>query len=328
MVPQSEEGHRAYLEALRACAARLPSLRVLNVPGPLPPLKALPEPYEVALEPSASWVEKASELARQGHQVVVHGAAASLAVEAWLQLRQLADWADLSILLVGFRPGLAGAGLPPEAQALEDIALMRLLPPVQILTPADYEELVAALPVVLESGGPCYLRYVDAAPPCTHESGFRLARTEFFGPEDPEVLLLSYGAMLREVLAAAEQLRGQGTAAAVLHLSSLQPWDEQSVDALARRARLVVSIDDHLSSGGLHSMVAELLGQQASSTPLVSLALSHRPLPGEDMEEALELQSLGAEQIAQRVRRALHRLQAMKAEPKAMTNLFLQRNEP
>src|SRR5262245_51655529 len=110
----------------------------------------------------------ATGLALRGRIPVVHALAAFLTMRAFEFIRTDVGIAKLPVQLVGYVPGLLSEANGPTHQAIEDVALMRGIPHMQILCPADLDELVTLLPHVMRSASPCYVRYNDCKPTIHH----------------------------------------------------------------------------------------------------------------------------------------------------------------
>jgi transketolase len=194
---------------------------------------------------------------------VAHALATFLVMRAFEFIRTDVGIANLPVILVGAVPGFLSDGNGPTHQAIEDVALMRGIPHMQVVCPADEEELIAALPAILASGAPCYVRYNAMPPAVKHTAPFELGRAELLAAGEPGgVTLATYGFLLREVEAARQELARRGVPVALLNLRTLKPLDEAAVLAAVRRSRLLVTVEDHFQTGGLHSILAELLVRQ------------------------------------------------------------------
>lgn len=272
---------RTWEEGLRRLAAVRPELVVMtaenraairNLPG------VLGERFIDVGICEQTMIGAAAGLALRGRVPVAHALATFLVMRAFEFIRTDVGIANLPVKLIGAVPGFLSDGNGPTHQAIEDVALMRGIPHMQVVCPADEEELVAALPAIVASGAPCYVRHNAMRAAVTHTAPWEMGRAELLAEGEPGgVALLTYGFLLREVEAARQLLAARGLPVRLLNMRSLKPVDEAAVLLAAARSRLMVTIEDHFQTGGLWSIVAEILvrhwgqGSQASQGALCAL---------------------------------------------------------
>jgi transketolase len=248
-------------------------------------------------------VGAAAGLALRGRTPVVHGLAAFLVMRAFEFIRTDVALASLPVKLVGFIPGLLSEANGPTHQAIEDVALMRAIPGMHVFCPADRAELVAGLPAMVASRAPWYVRYNDGEPEVAHNARFETGVAERLA-EGGDVALLSYGVLVGQAEAARRLLEEQGIRVALLNLRTLQPLDEAAILAAAERARLMVTLEDHLARGGLGASVAELLcGRRAPR--LLRIDLGERWFRPGLLPDVLAHEGFTGGQVAKRIRAAL-----------------------
>src|SRR5262249_9694408 len=155
--------------------------------------------------------------------------------------------AGLPVKLVGTVPGFLSEANGPTHQALEDVALMRGIPGMQVVCPADEAELAEALPEILASPHPCYVRHNSRPEAVAHTAPFRLGEAEVVAVAGGTggVALLAYGFLLAEAEGARHLLVERGIPTSLLNLRTLAPLDEAAIVAAARAADLVVTLEDH-----------------------------------------------------------------------------------
>lgn len=220
-------------------------------------------------------VGMAAGLALRGRVPVCHGLAAFLTMRAFEFIRTDVGIAGLPVKLVGGVPGFLSEGNGPTHQALEDVALMRGVPGMQVFCPADEADLVIGLPHVLASPQPVYIRHTPLRPVVEHTPVFEIGRAEMVC-DGYDVAILTYGTLFAQVWQAAQVLQVAGFSPRVLNLRTVKPIDEEAVVAAALETRLLVTVEDHFLSGGLQSIVAELMARYRLSTPLFPIALHDR----------------------------------------------------
>src|SRR5262249_53116372 len=160
--------------------------------------------------------------------------------------------------LVGSVPGILSEANGPTHQALEDVALMREIPGMDIFCPADREDLLLGLDFVLRSARPCYVRLNTLEPVITHQPITQWGRAELV-LDGSDVVILTYGPLFREALEAARILENSGLSVWLVNMRTLEPLDEAAILETCDRAQLIVTVEDHFRRGGLYTMVAETL---------------------------------------------------------------------
>ncbi|HZF14067.1 MAG TPA: transketolase C-terminal domain-containing protein [Thermoanaerobaculia bacterium] len=253
----------SYQAALAALASANPDLIVMTAENRAP-IRHLP----AALGPrfvdvgicEQTLIGAAAGLALRGRTPVVHALAAFLTMRAFEFIRTDVGIGGLPVKLIGYIPGFLSEANGPTHQAIEDVALMRGIPGMQVVCPADGEELAAALPAIVASPAPCYVRYNPLPPEVPHVTPFTLGRAEVISEgQAGGVALLTYGFLLREAARAAALLAERGVPVRLVDLRTLAPIDEAAIVAAAGAADLLVTIEDHFATGGLYSIVAEVL---------------------------------------------------------------------
>jgi transketolase len=241
----------------------------------------------------------AAGLALRGRIPVVHALSAFLTMRAFEFIRTDVGIARLPVKLVGYVPGLLSEANGPTHQAIEDVALMRGIPHMQIFCPADVDELLSLLPHVMRSSAPCYVRYNDSRPVVQHgtfEAGVAEALSD-----GEDVAILTYGLLLAEAVRALDILQSGGISVRLLNLRTLKPIDERAIVDAARSTRFLVTIEDHFLTGGLYSMVAEILLRSGVLCRVVPIALEERWFRPGLLRDVLVAEGFAAEKIAQKV---------------------------
>ncbi|HEY4093896.1 MAG TPA: transketolase C-terminal domain-containing protein [Baekduia sp.] len=185
------------------------------------------------------------------------------------QIRVDVAMAAADVKLVGVGGGVSYGYLGPTHHAIEDLALMRVLPNLTVLAPGDPGEARRATRAAFATDGPVYLRLgkngePDAIP---LDAPFVVGRALTLRDGD-DVTLASTGAILPEVLAAADALAADGVHATVLHFGTVKPFDAAALAASAARTGAVVSVEEHSIIGGLGSAVAEALAEAGTGATL------------------------------------------------------------
>ena len=249
-------------------------------------------------------VGAAAGLALRGRTPVVHALATFLTLRAFEFIRSDVGIAGLPVKLVGGVPGFLSEANGPTHQALEDVAVMRGIPPMNVFCPADEEELAAGLPAVVRDRAPWYIRFNASPAAVEHREPFRIGRAEVL-TEGKDVAILVYGFLLREAQKAQEILRRRGYTVRLVNIRTPKPLDEDTVLAAARETRLVVTLEDHFVTGGLWSIVAELLLRHHTSARVHPIALKNRWFKPALLADVLRYEGFTGEQIAEEILREM-----------------------
>lgn len=214
--------------------------------------------------------------------------------------------ANVKILCIG--GGFCYGPLGISHHATEDLAIMRVLPQMQVMAPGDLAETLLTTRIAYETPGPCYLRLGRGGEPNIHQNPLNF----FLGQGIPlfpqgDVALLSTGGILMNAVKAREMLESQGISASLHSLPFLQPLDHGLIQRLAQTSRLVVTIEEHSIIGGLGGAVAEVLAEMwEPKPPLVRIGLREGfSCEVGDQEYLRKIYGLSSEAIVQRVMGAL-----------------------
>ncbi len=251
-------------------------------------------------------VGMAAGLALRGRIPVAHALATFLTMRAFEFIRTDVGIPGLPVKLVGYVPGILSEGNGPTHQALEDVALMRGIPNMRVFVPADVAELVLGLPCIVRDEHPWYVRYVDSAPVIAHDPEFAIGRAETV-LKGTNVAILVAGMLFGEAYAAARRLREDGVSTRLINLRTVKPVDEAAIVAAARETELLVTIEDHFLTGGLHSIVAEVLLGYGITCRTLPIAFEERWFPPALLDDVLRVEGLRGDLLAQRICTALQR---------------------
>lgn len=249
----------------------------------------------------------AAGLALRGRVPVVHALATFLTMRAFEFIRTDVGISGLPVKLVGGVPGFLSDGNGPTHQAIEDVALMRGIPPLHVFCPADAQELALGLPHVLTSPHPTYIRHNGRTAVLDHNPHFQIGKAELISAGS-DVTLLVYGTLFREAYAAKNILQGYGVSVRLLNMRMLKPVDEAAVLRAANETKLLVTIEDHFLTGGLFSIVSETLVHHGVMVPVLPLALHNRWFKPALLDDVLEYEGFTGPQIAEKVGKKLERV--------------------
>ncbi len=202
----------------------------------------------------------AAGLATTGLRPFVCGYAPFIAARSMEQVRNEIAYADQRVVIGAAASGVSLAVSGGTHHALEDLALMRSLPNMTVIVPADAHEAWHATHATDRVDGPVYLRLggrVPERPVTPVDAPFRLGTATRLA-EGSDVAVIACGALVAPALDAAAELAGQGVGARVLNMSTIKPLDEDAILAAAE-TRGIVTAEEHHLTGGLGGAVAELL---------------------------------------------------------------------
>ena len=184
------------------------------------------------------------------------------------QIRTTIALNDMKVKVCGMHAGVSVGPDGATHQMLEDIGMMRMLPGMTVIAPGDAEEARKAVIAAAKTEGPVYLRFGRAATPVftTDETPFQIGRALVLwkpetGNRKPEVAILSTGSLSYTALMAAKLLSEKGIESIVLHVATIKPLDEDTVLNAAKKAGAVVTIEEHQTTGGFGSAIAEFLSE-------------------------------------------------------------------
>lgn len=185
-----------------------------------------------------------------------------MAGRAWDEIRTTVCYNNLNVKIAGAHAGISVGPDGATHQALEDVALMRVLPNMTVVVPCDAEETRKATLAGAAIKGPFYVRFGrEAVPVVTDESTpFELGKARTCR-EGSDVAIIANGAMLYESLEAAKLLAAENISAEVLDLHTVKPIDVDTIVAAAQKCGCVVTAEEHQIFGGMGSAVAECLAQ-------------------------------------------------------------------
>lgn len=246
----------------------------------------------------------ASGLALTGRTVFTGSFAVFGTGRCWEQIRNTVCDSGLNVKICPTHAGITVGADGATHQALEDIALMRVLPGMRVLVPADYASAAAAIRLAAATPGPFYVRLGREPLPEVYDEGFTcdVAFANVLR-EGSDISIMACGVEVAQALAAADALAAEGISAEVVDVMSVKPLDEETIIASAAKTGRVLTVEEHSIYGGMGSAVAELLGEKHPA-PVTRLGLTTFGQSG-DAAELLAYYGLDAAGIAARVREVL-----------------------
>ena len=206
----------------------------------------------------------AAGIATTGRVAFASSFAMFAAGRAFEQVRNSIGYPHLNVKIGATHGGISVGEDGASHQCCEDFALMRSIPGMTVLCPADDVEAKAAVKAAYEHEGPVYLRFGRLALPVFHDEAtfkFEIGKGEQL-TEGSDVAIIATGLEVNEALIAAEQLKNEGIQARVINLCTIKPLDEELVVKAAKECGAVVTCEEHSILGGLGEAVAAVLGEQ------------------------------------------------------------------
>ncbi len=241
----------------------------------------------------------AAGLALRGRIPVVHALASFLTMRAFEFIRTDAGIPNLPLKLSSFIPGFLSDGNGATHQSIEDIALMRGIPNMTVFAAADEDDLVKMLPQIWQLPNPSYVRICTRTPLHKH-SDFEMGKAEVIS-EGSDVTILTYGFMFEQCLITKEILEKEGLSVGLLNMRSLKPIDEAAILKVVENSEMLVTVEDHFQTGGLYSILAEVLLKNQKTAKVLPIALKEKWFKPARLNEVLEYEGFTGKQIAEKI---------------------------
>jgi transketolase len=250
----------------------------------------------------ANMVGTAAGLAAGGKVPFVSTFAIFAVGRAWEQVRQSVAYPKANVKIVATHGGVTVGEDGGSHQSVEDIAIMRAVPNMTVIVPADGVETRSAIRAAAAYKGPVYVRLGRNKVPTIFpaEYRFEIGKGCEMAPGS-DLTFVTTGLMTAQALAAAELLRKDGISARVVHLGTIKPLDAEIVLKAARETGAIVTAEEHSVVGGLGGAVAELLGERCP-VPLKRVGVQDRFGTSGKAEELLKYFGLTSEDLVEAAR--------------------------
>lgn len=249
----------------------------------------------------------AAGLAKTGFKVFAATFANFITMRSCEQVRVNLGYMKLPIKLVGTRAGIINGHLGNSHFCFEDIALMRAIPNLMIVSPADAFEAVKAAEVAAQSDQPMYIRLTGKMnTPLIYKSDydFQLGKSVTL-KEGADVVIFTTGTIAANALKAAKLLDEEGISTAVVNIHTIKPLDTAILEQSAKTAKLWVSLEEHNIVGGLGSAIAEYKAALRQSPPQIFMGLPDAYGKAGEYEWMLENYGLTPNKISERIKNSL-----------------------
>ena len=229
----------------------------------------------------------------------------------WEQIRTTIAVNDVPVIVCGMHAGVSVGPDGATHQALEDIAIMRAMPNMIVISPCDLEEARKATVAAAKAGKPVYMRFGREKTPLmtTPEASFEIGKAIIVWKSESllsQVAIFATGPILFNALLAGRELEKQGIGVVVVNVHTVKPLDSELIVTLAKECRAVVTVEEHQITGGLGGAIAELLAQEAP-TPIEFIGVHDRFGQSGTMTELYKEYGLTAEDITKAAQKVLLR---------------------
>jgi transketolase len=228
----------------------------------------------------------------------------------WEQIRTTICYNDVPVKIVGSHAGISVGPDGGTHQAIEDIAIMRVIPNMVVLSPCDSIEAKKATLAAAKNGKPTYIRLAREKTPImtTEETPFEIGKAQVFyaPPMTPKVGIIATGALVHKAILAAQNFAAKGVAIKVLNISTIKPLDFEAIKNLAKEAGAIVSVEEHQVVGGLGGAVAEVLAQNCP-VPQEMIGVHDKFGQSGTPEELIEHYGMGVSSIEAAIERVIKR---------------------
>ncbi|MCR4925616.1 MAG: transketolase family protein [Clostridiales bacterium] len=264
-----------------------------------------PEKFYNAGIAEANLMGVAGGLAATGHVVFASSFAMFAAGRAFEQVRNTIGYPHLNVKIGATHAGISVGEDGASHQCCEDIALMRTIPGMVIINPADDIEAKKAVLAAAATEGPMYLRFGRLAVPRIFDDNysFEIGKANKL-VEGNDVTIIATGLMVNEALMAAEQLKNEGISAAVINMATIKPIDEEAIIEAAKKTGVIVTAEEHNIIGGLGSAVAEVVCQTVP-VPVLRVGVEDTFGRSGPAVELLHLFGLDAKHIVETAKKAV-----------------------
>jgi len=224
--------------------------------------KAFPERFYDCGIAEQNMISIAAGIAATGKKVIASSFAMFAAGRAFEQVRNSIGYPHLNVIIGATHAGISVGEDGATHQCCEDIALMRTIPGMTIINPADEVETIKAVEAALEIDGPVYMRFGRLAVPVIFDDDYKFEVGKGVTLKDGnDVTVIATGLMVNEALEAYELLKAEGIDARIINMATIKPLDNEIVLKAAKETGAIVTAEEHSVIGGLGSAVADLLSE-------------------------------------------------------------------
>jgi transketolase len=271
--------------------------------GMTPFVTTFPERYVECGISEQNGIDVAVGLASVGFKPVISAVAPFITYRCYEQIRNDVGYGKANVVIAGSSSGLQQATLGSSHQAVEDIAVLRAVPNLVIINPGDPYEVDMALRQSVAYNGPVYIRMPRAAVednPYPAGESFEIGKA-YVLRKPGKITLIATGMMTAQALAAAEILAEKGIEAGVVNVPTLKPIDKETILAACKASEYVFTVEEHITEGGLGSIVAELMAGEGVTAKLNRFGIPEGAAENGPYFELIDAHGLSGRKIADRV---------------------------
>ena len=228
----------------------------------------------------------------------------------WEQIRTTIAYNDRPVVIVGSHAGISVGPDGGTHQAIEDMAIMRTMPNMVVISPCDATEARKATLALAKLGKPAYLRLAreKTGIMTTDETPFEIGKSQIFYEPDgiAHVGVIATGALVRNAILAARDLEKKGIKVKVMNLATIKPIDRSGIIALAKETKHIVTVEEHQVMGGMGSAVAEVLAEEFP-VPIEFIGVKDKFGQSGTPLELIEHYGTGREAIKDAIQKVLNR---------------------
>ncbi len=250
-------------------------------------------------------VAAAAGLASAGKTPFVYTAGAFLAYRALEFIRDDICFQNMNVKIVGMGSGLAWSSLGPSHHTTEDIAVLRALPNLRILSPATPVQLAECVREAYHSRGPVYIRIGMNQEEEFFEGNYQLPQSgQDIMYDEGQVIIVTTGSILEEVMAASDILAAEDIRTKIINVVRIKPFEERELIRRTQDANFIVTVEEHSIFGGLGSIVAELIAEHGTGKKLLRIGLEDMFAKGygQRQKDVRRENGLDAAGIAEKIR--------------------------
>ena len=267
--------------------------------------KAFPERFYDCGIAEGNMMCIAAGLAATGKKVFASSFAMFAAGRAFEKIRNSIGYPHLNVVIGATHAGISVGEDGATHQCCEDIAVMRTIPGMTIINPADYTEAVKAVKAAINHDGPVYMRFGRLAVPVVFDDDydFEIGKGVEL-KEGDDVTIIATGLMVAEALEAYELLKAEGISARIVNIATIKPLDKDIVLKAAKETGAIVTAEEHSVVGGLGSAVSEYLSE-VCPTPVLKVGVQDTFGMSGPAAELLDKFGLRAKDIAEMAKKAI-----------------------
>lgn len=247
-------------------------------------------------------------LASEGFKCVATAQSCFLSMRSFEPVRQYMGYMQIPAILVGINSGFALSYFGNSHYALEDLSLMRTIPDLTVLSPADAGEAVKAFEAALKMNTPVYIRLSGTLNnPVVYAEDFEYdnRKVNMVYNQGGDVVFFATGSMVYYCMKAAELLNSEGVGAKVIDVHCLKPIDSDTILKELSGAKLIVTAEEHFTIGGLGTTVSEVMAQNQASGKILNLGVHDRFCEVGDYQYLMAQNGLSTEKIVEKVKEQL-----------------------